>query len=310
LVEKDRDLTSPSLEPGTEGPPLTSTTLPPSTAITSLPVNSSAVVPLVVADAAALRKLFDEHLSKGRAFVLGASGVTERQACDLVVEFEGRAHRLAAEVVFVRAEDPGRGVGLALAKLDANGQAALRAFVEGPAAEAPTAEESSGACESETETAAEGEPAPEATEGEAEGEAAVGEARIESLHDRVRSLTGAEQLKLAAAGTLAERTTLERLYGPTVWETLLRNPRITPPEVARIARKGSLPRPLIELVASNSPWLASGEVQRALLSNPRSSSTVVLKVLSAMSRHDLMLVPQQTAYPETVRQAAKKRLGR
>jgi hypothetical protein len=80
--------------------------------------------------------------------------------------------------------------------------------------------------------------------------------------------------------------------------------------VARIARKGSLPRPLVDLIAANAPWLASGEVQRALLSNPRSSPAVITKVLGAMSRHDLLLVPQQTAYPEPVRAAAKKRLGR
>jgi hypothetical protein len=33
-------------------------------------------------------------------------------------------------------------------------------------------------------------------------------------------------------------------------------------------------------------------------------------VLRSMSRNDLLLVVQQTAYPVTVRQAAKKMLGR
>jgi hypothetical protein len=198
-----------------------------------------------------------------------------------VLQHAGREHRLVAEVVHVRREDPGRGVGLQLARLGVTETAALRAFVD------------------------EGGEESEDTEGTDDTSPAS-----TSLHDRVRGLSGADQLRLAASGTLGERTILERLYGPTVWETLLRNARLTVPEVARIARKGSLPRPLIDLIAANGPWLASGEVQRALLSNPRSSSTVIQKVLGAMSRHDLLMVPQQTAYPEPVRAAAKKRLGR
>jgi hypothetical protein len=103
---------------------------------------------------------------------------------------------------------------------------------------------------------------------------------------------------------------LERMYGPTVWETLLRNSRLTIPEVARIGRKGTLPRPLVDVIAANPSWIAAGEVQRALLSNPRSSPAVIEKVLRGMSRSDLQLVPQQTAYPGPVREAAKRMLGR
>jgi hypothetical protein len=78
--------------------------------------------------------------------------------------------------------------------------------------------------------------------------------------------------------------------------------------VARIARKGTLPRPLVEVVAANASWLAAGEVQRALLSNPRASAAVIGKALHAMPRAELARVPQQTAYPAAVRQAAKKLL--
>jgi hypothetical protein len=51
-------------------------------------------------------------------------------------------------------------------------------------------------------------------------------------------------------------------------------------------------------------------VQRALLANARSSTNVVERILRAMTRAELQLVPQQTAYPAAVRQAAKKMLGR
>jgi hypothetical protein len=190
----------------------------------------------------------------------------------------------------VKAEDPGRGVGLQLAAMDADAKEALRAFVDawcGGGAGASV----------------------RVSESESEG-ASEGDKLASSVQERMRGLSTTEQQRVAAGGTLTERVALERMYGPAVWETLLRNPRLTVPEVARIGRKGTLPRPLVDLIAGNGAWLAAGEVQRALLANPRTSSAVAEKILRAMSRPDLALVPQQTAYPATVRQAAKRMLGR
>jgi hypothetical protein len=237
-----------------------------------------AALTLHVDDAGALRALIERDLSKRRVFVPGASGVEARTACDLVLEHAGRTLTLGGEVVYVCEDGPGRGVGLALAPLDAQARASLRAFADGPGeAEAPSGEDVAGA--------------------------------PTRLHERLVGLSGVDQQKLAATGTLPERIALERMYGPNVWPSLLDNPRITTPEVARIARKGTLARPLVEAIAANASWLAAGEVQRALLSNPRASSAVVDKVLRALPRRDLQLVPAQTAYAMAVRTAAKRILG-
>lgn len=239
-----------------------------------------AALTLHVDDAGALRALIEQDLSKRRAFVPGASGVEVRTACDLVLAHAGRTHTLAGEVVYVCAEGPGCGIGLALAPLGAEALASLRAFAEGPG---------------------------EADAHEEEGAGVVG--ALPRLHERLVALSGIEQQKLAATGSLPERVALERMYGQHVWPSLLDNPRITTPEVARIARKGTLPRPLVEAIAANASWLATGEVQRALLSNPRASAAVIDKVLRALPRRDLQLVPVQTAYAMGVRSAAKRMLG-
>ena len=238
-----------------------------------------------VADAAALRALYEGQLAQGRAFLPGAGGVTELTPCELVLEHGGRSHRLAAEVVFVKEEEPGRGVGLQLAPMDAAAREALRSFVDSATDDAAT---------------------PDA----AESLAGDDEKLALSLQERVRSLSAVDQQRMATTGTLSERMALKRMYGPNVWETLLRNTRLTIPEVARIGRKGTLPRPLVEVIAANPSWIAASEVQRALLSNPRSSQAVVEEILRSMPRTEVQLVPQQTAYPATVRQAAKRLLGR
>jgi hypothetical protein len=129
-----------------------------------------------------------------------------------------------------------------------------------------------------------------------------------SVHERLRGLTLAAQVKLASSGELHERMVLERLYGKTVWEALLRNPRLTPPEVSRIARYGSLPRVLLEIIVGDNTWLQIPEVRRALLSNPRLAPDQIHKVLRVTPKHELKLVAAQPSYPHAVRNAARMML--
>jgi hypothetical protein len=261
-------------------------------------IEGLATLTLDLGDAAALRALFEQHLSKGRAFVSGADGavgVGPLEACVLVLRHAGREHQVRAEAVFVKEEGPGCGVGLQLVGVDEGGMAALRAFVEA-GVEAEVAVEAGVGGEALAEEAEEGE--------------AAGESRAETLQDRIRALSHTEQQKVAANGGMQERIILERTFGANVWESLLGNPRLTIPEVAKIARKGTLPRPLVETIAGHSAWVAAPEVQRALLGNPRSTAAIVGKVLGSMSRSDLSLVPQQTAYPQGVRMQARRLLGK
>jgi hypothetical protein len=127
-------------------------------------------------------------------------------------------------------------------------------------------------------------------------------------HERLRNLPVVQQIKLALKADTVERILLERLYGKGVWESLLRNPRITPPEVARIAKMGSLPRPLLEVIVGNGAWLGVPEVRRALLTNPRLSVDVVPRILRLMPKHELKLVPTQTAYASAIREHARRML--
>jgi hypothetical protein len=142
-------------------------------------------------------------------------------------------------------------------------------------------------------------------EGEIAAGLAAGSRGPRNVHERLRGLNLAAQIKLATSGELHERIVLERLYGKNVWETLLRNPRLTAPEVSRIARYGSLPRILLEIILANNAWLQVPEVRRALLSNPRLGNDQIMKVLRLTPKHELKLAAVQTAYPHAVRNAAK-----
>jgi hypothetical protein len=143
------------------------------------------------------------------------------------------------------------------------------------------------------------EPEPDATPG-------VAKKFARNVHERLRGLTLVQQIKLAGHGETSERIVLERMYGKTVWDPLLRNPRVTTPEVARIARMGGLPRPLVELICNNGAWLQVPEIRRALLSNPRLGTDQAIRIVRLLPKHELKLACTQVSYPQVVREAAKR----
>ena len=243
--------------------------------------------PQVVLDLAGKHELARD-LAAGGVFVPGAS-VALNEECELVVRGSEEL-RVAALVVFVN--DAGAGLQLIGCDAELKQRIAALANPAEPSAEEPAATDQPAAAEEPA--AAEDDPEP------------AGIAK--NVHERLRGLTVVQQLKYARDGELSERIVLERIYGKAVWEALLRNPRITGPEVARIARMGALPRPMIEVIVGNGAWLQIPEVRRALLSNPRLGPDQIQRVLRLLPKHELKLAAVQTAYPFAVRNAARSML--
>jgi hypothetical protein len=222
---------------------------------------------MVVLDLAGKHELARD-LVAGGVFVPGCS-VELNVECELIVKNGDGEVRATALVVFANPA----GAGLQLIGCDAELKQRIAALAEPPA----TAEE----------TAEGPDDAPK------------------NIHERLRGLSLAQQIKLAHNGEVSERIVLERMYGKNVWEALLRNPRLTGPEVARLARMGALPRPQLEIIVGNGGWLQIPEVRRALLSNPRLGTDHIMKILRLMPKHELKLAATQTAYPMAVRSVAR-----
>lgn len=218
-------------------------------------------------DLEALREDFDQNLRLGRAFVAGAMELSERDACELVLVHPETGDTLSLPAEVVWRKAEEPGAGTGVELRELDEQASARL-------ESFVQEEK--------------------------------KAAPQNVHERVRGFSAAEQMRCAREGELAERVALERVYGKAVWEALLENPRVTVPEIARIARKGNAPKPLLEKIVANAAWLASSELRRALLSNARLGSASIEKVLRALPKAELALAARQSSYPMPVRQAAKK----
>jgi hypothetical protein len=285
--------------------------------------------PLVVIE---LTESLARDISAGGVFVPGCS-VQLNEECALVVHGPTEEVELVARVVYV---DPRTGVGLELvgfspalrehlaklfdawlgaqvdAQVDAQFDAEVGAQFGGVGAEVDGDAEQTDGRETDgretdgRETDGPGTDGRETDGRETDGDETDDTKRALSLHERLRGLTMSQQIKIAQRGDQQERMMLERYYNKNVWEPLLRNPKLTAPEVARIARMGTLPRVLLEVIVNNGAWLQVPEVRRALLSNPRLGTDQILRVLRMLPKHELKLAAVQTAYPYAVRDGAKR----
>lgn len=230
-------------------------------------------------------------LVAGGVFVPGYN-LALNEECELVLRgADATELRIAARVVWSDAS----GIGLQLHDCNAELKQRIAALANpGSAPQEP--DEPTPAAEAQGDGPAADEPDASTEEGK----------HALTMHERLRHLPLAQQLKVAHHGELAERIQLERLYGKNVWEALLRNPRITGPEVARIARMGALPRPLLEIIIGNGAWVQIPEVRRALLANTRLGTDHIMRILRLLPKHELKLAAFQTAYSFSVRDVAKR----
>jgi len=295
------------------------------------------------ADRAALALELESNLKHGRAFVKDAEGVAALTDCSLRIVHpeDGAELSLPAQAVLVCESGPMRGIGVQLRPFDAKVAAQLEAFVAGvrpqPAPSAPdglpaksagsdsAASSSATGCSAQTAVGAVGADAEndvatihdddhdDALLADEEANAADGDPSLPAdqqkqpaRHERLRKLSLTDQQKIARTGDLNDRVTLERIYGKHVWEGLLHNPKLTVPEVARIARKGTMPRPLLEFIVDNNAWIQAAIVRRALLGNPRVSGEAIMKLLRITPKHELRAIYKTTTYSTQVREAARK----
>jgi len=165
-------------------------------------------ITIEVTDFDALDPDIRELLRAGHTFVRGAEGVSAGDAYEIVILRAADGGRMCLPgmaLLVVAGGDPG--VGFEITDFTEQTRQRIEEFID--------------------------EPPPEAGE---EGEGDERDAREHSpqkLHARLRGLSSADQFKVARDGDVNERTVLERIYGKSVWEALLRNQRLSHSERRR-----------------------------------------------------------------------------
>jgi hypothetical protein len=137
-------------------------------------------------------------------------------------------------------------------------------------------------------------------------EAALPQRKEQNPWDRVRDLNRTEKLLLAPKADRSERAVLIQENDAQVLYSLLKNPRITTDEVARIARSSLLSSVTADLISKTTQWSTSIEIRAALVHNPRTPTPLALRLLPTLPESEIRQIAKATAVSQALRQAALK----
>lgn len=125
--------------------------------------------------------------------------------------------------------------------------------------------------------------------------------------DRVRALSQMEKLLLAVKADRSERALLLQDNDPRVLLSLLRNPRLTVDEVARLAKSTFLNYQIADVIMKTTQWMASLDVRLGLIHNPKTPPAFALRILPTLPEADVRAIAR-TGTNMQLKQAALRRI--
>jgi hypothetical protein len=131
--------------------------------------------------------------------------------------------------------------------------------------------------------------------------------RSQNAWDRIRGLSQMEKLLLAIKAERSERALLLQDNDPRVLLSLLRNPRLTVDEVARMAKSSFLTYQIADVIMKTAQWMSSPDVRLALIHNPKTPPPFALRILPMLPEADVRAIARGGT-SMALKQAALKRL--
>jgi hypothetical protein len=133
------------------------------------------------------------------------------------------------------------------------------------------------------------------------------EEKRENTWDRMRSLSQMEKILLAVKADRAERALLLQDNDPRVLLSLLRNPRLTVDEVARLAKSTYLTFQIAEVILKATQWMSSLDVRTGLVHNPKTPPAFALRILPTLPDSEVRAIARGGTNMQ-LKQAALRRL--
>jgi hypothetical protein len=125
--------------------------------------------------------------------------------------------------------------------------------------------------------------------------------------DRIRSLPQMQKLLLAVKAERSERALLLQDNDPRVLLSLLRNPRLTVDEVARMAKSSFLNFQIADVIMKASQWSSNLDVRLGLIHNPKTPQALALRILPTLPETDIRAIAR-AGTNMALKQAALRRL--
>jgi hypothetical protein len=134
--------------------------------------------------------------------------------------------------------------------------------------------------------------------------------RDQNTWDRMRSLSQMEKLLLAVKADRSERALLLQDNDPRVLLSLLRNPRLTVDEVARVAKSSFLTFQIADVISKTAQWMSSLDVRLGLIHNPKTPPALALRILPTLPDADVRAIARGGTNMALKQAALRKLPGR
>lgn len=113
------------------------------------------------------------------------------------------------------------------------------------------------------------------------------ETKAQNAWDRMRSLSQMEKILLAVKADRSERALLLQDNDPRVLLSVLRNPRLTVEEVARLTKSPFMNYQIADVIMKTTQWMANLDVRLGLVHNPKTPQAFALRVLPSLPVNDV-----------------------
>ena len=131
-----------------------------------------------------------------------------------------------------------------------------------------------------------------------------------SVAEQIRELTVTEKAMLAMKANSAERRVLIQDMNPKIQEFLLRNPQLTEPEIAWLAKNPTSAIPTLLTIIQHKGWMSKDPVRQGILTNPKTPAHIVLDRIPTLSAGDLIKMHHARNLREDVRDAVQRQIKR
>ncbi len=109
----------------------------------------------------------------------------------------------------------------------------------------------------------------------------------QNIWDRIRALSQIEKILLAVKADRTERALLLQDNDPRILLSLLRNPRLTVDEVARLARSSFLNYQIADVIIKTGQWMSSLDVRLGLIHNAKTPPAFALRILPTLPESEV-----------------------
>lgn len=144
---------------------------------------------------------------------------------------------------------------------------------------------------------------------EGEGEEVKEEEEFLSKYQQAQNMGVGAKIKMALTGDKEWRTLLIRDTNKLVNSAVVKNPRITEPEVLTISKSVIQNEEILRVICQNKEWIKNLEIRKALVLNNKTPLPVALRFMGFLSEKDLAAMAKSKNISSVLANQAKRMLA-